>query len=416
MSTSPRLAAVRRDWGHDETGCTILHIDMDAFFASCEIARHPELRGRPVIIGTGTRSVVSAASYEARPFGVNSAMPVATARRLCPNGVFLPVDMAYYRSISRQVFGVFEQVTDRIERVSVDEGYMDVSAALRQWDSPTAIGAWIRAEVERRFGLTCSVGVASNKLIAKLASTNAKPDGMLLVPEARQAEFVRLLPVRSIPGIGPASARRLAQWGVTTVEQLAQVDERRLAQVTGSAAHAHTLYLAARGLDERRVTPVTPEKSIGSERTFAEDTRDARTVAQMLLRCSDVVASTLRRRGLLARTITVKLRYADLRYATKSLTLGRPVNTAGAIYPRTLRLLERMLGMPDHALDRDARLPADIRLAGVSASGLVNAATTPVQASFDDLLGKDRGRAEQALDSIREKFGNGAVQLGLRSS
>ncbi|MBW3088788.1 DNA polymerase IV [Bifidobacterium sp. 82T24] len=423
MSTSPRLAAVRRDWGHDESGCTILHIDMDAFFASCEIARHPELKGRPVIIGTGTRSVVSAASYEARPFGVNSAMPTATARRLCPNGVFLPVDMAYYRSISRRVFDVFGQVTDRVERVSVDEGYMDVSAALRQWDSPTAIGAWIRAEVERRFGLTCSVGVASNKLIAKLASTNAKPNGMLLVPMARQAEFVQLLPVRSIPGIGPASARRLEQWGVTTVAQLARVDERRLTQITGSAAQAHRMFLAARGIDERKVVPYTPEKSIGSEHTFDTDTADAGTVTGLLLRCCDTVASTLRRRGLMARTITVKLRFTDLAYATKSMTLDRPTRTAGVMYPHSVRILERMLDMPEGSAVHGATLPRPIRLAGVSASGLCDA-SAPMQATFDDIMAEADGggtpqrlgRAERALDSIREKFGDGSVRLGLRSS
>ena len=242
MSTSPRLASVKHDWGHDESGCTVLHIDMDAFFASCEIARHPELKGN--------RSVVSAASYEARPYGVNSAMPVATARRLCPQGVFLPVDMDYYRSISHQVFAVMEQVTDRLERTSVDEGYMDVSAALLQWKSPTAIGAWIRQEVERRFSVTCSVGVASNKLIAKLASTNAKPDGMLLIPMSRQTEFVQMMPIRAIPGIGPSLGKRLQQWGISTVAQLAdsgkRLDRARSPFVSGSTrigrADRHTTH------------------------------------------------------------------------------------------------------------------------------------------------------------------------------
>ena len=390
MSTSPRLAAVKRDWGHDETGCTTLHIDMDAFFASCEIARHPELKGKPVIIGTGPRSVVSAASYEARPFGVNSAMPTATARRLCPQGIFLPVDMAHYREMSRRVFAVFGEVTDRIERVSVDECYMDVSGALRRWSSPTAIGAWLRGEVARTFGLTCSVGVASNKLVAKLASTNAKPNGMLLIPKARQAEFVQMLPLRSIPGVGPSLGKRLEQWGVTTVAQLAELDERELAQACGSASHAHSLYLAARGLDERAVTPYTPEKSIGAERTFDTDATTADDVTSLLLWCADTVASTLRRKGLMARTITVKLRFADLSYSTKSRTLETPVATASAIYPQSVRLLERMLGMAEGAAERhDARLPRSVRLAGLSASGLADVATTPVQASFDDLLAEE---------------------------
>lgn len=182
MSTAPRLAAAKRDWGHDETDCTVLHIDMDAFYASLEVARHPELKGKPVIIGTGTRSVVSAASYEARRYGVNSAMASARARQLCPDGVFLPVDMHYYRMMSRRIVEeVFSQVTDRFEQVSVDEAYMDVSGALLAWQRPTRIGAWIRQEVASRFHVTCSVGVAANKLVAKMASTNAKPDGMLLI-------------------------------------------------------------------------------------------------------------------------------------------------------------------------------------------------------------------------------------------
>lgn len=427
MSTSPRLASVKHDWGHDESGCTVLHIDMDAFFASCEIARHPELKGKPVIIGTGNRSVVSAASYEARPYGVNSAMPVATARRLCPQGVFLPVDMDYYRSISHQVFAVMEQVTDRLERTSVDEGYMDVSAALLQWKSPTAIGAWIRQEVERRFSVTCSVGVASNKLIAKLASTNAKPDGMLLIPMSRQTEFVQMMPIRAIPGIGPSLGKRLQQWGISTVAQLAQLSEAELTQASGSTAHAHRLFLAAQGLDERTVTPHTPEKSIGAERTFDADTTDPQAVSDLLLWCADTVASTLRNRKLMAKTITVKLRFPDLSYASKSQTLSQPVNTAANIHPQALRLLERMMDMPEHSISAQSlgrgrtRLPQPIRLAGVSVSGL-SERHIPVQASFDDLLQDEdaqatqakerRSQAEQALDSIRARYGMDAVQWG----
>ena len=235
MSTAPRLAAAKRDWGHDETGCTVLHIDMDAFYASLEVARHPELKGKPVIIGTGTRSVVSAASYEARRYGVNSAMASARARQLCPDGVFLPVDMHYYRMMSRRIVEeVFSQVTDRFEQVSVDEAYMDVSGALLAWQRPTRIGAWIRQEVASRFHVTCSVGVAANKLVAKMASTNAKPDGMLLIPVARHAEFVQMMPLRGIPGIGPSLERRLAEWGVKTVADLAKMSEQTLATAIGS--------------------------------------------------------------------------------------------------------------------------------------------------------------------------------------
>ena len=229
MSTAPRLEAAKRDWGHDETGCTVLHIDMDAFYASLEVARNPGLKGKPVIIGTGPRAVVSAASYEARKYGINSAMPAARAHRLCPNGIFLPVDMAYYRMMSHRIMHeVFLTVTDRFEQVSVDEGYMDVSAALLEWGRPSAIGAWIRAQVAERFHVTCSVGIACNKLVSKMASTNAKPDGMLLIPAARSAEFVQMMPLRGIPGIGPSLEKRLNAWGVHSVAELAQLDEAAL--------------------------------------------------------------------------------------------------------------------------------------------------------------------------------------------
>ena len=453
MSTAPRLAAAKRDWGHDETGCTVLHIDMDAFYASLEIARHPELKGRPVIIGTGPRSVVSAASYEARRYGVNSAMPSATARRLCPDGVFLPVDMAYYQAASRAIFDqVFARITDRIEQVSVDECYMDVSAALLAWRRPTAIGAWIRDEVRTRFGVTCSVGVAANKLVAKMASTNAKPDGMLLIPRDRHADFVRIMPLRAIPGVGPALGRRFAEWGVSSVADLAMLDEPTLTRVCGSAKTAHGLYLAARGADPRPVTPVTPEKSISAERTFETDTRDMRRVCDLLRRCCDEVAAALRRRGLSARTLTVKLRFADLRYATKSHTMDRPSDAAGVLYPQAVALLRMMLDVGDGAPERTS-LPREIRLAGVSASGLAETAGLVIQPTIDDLLteygdtdtGTARGDraghaghanraghvtahgmtsaqptppprirdAEQALDAIRRKYGDSAASFGV---
>ena len=430
MSTAPRLAAAKRDWGHDETGCTVLHIDMDAFYASLEVARHPELKGKPVIIGTGTRSVVSAASYEARRYGVNSAMASARARQLCPDGVFLPVDMHYYRMMSRRIVEeVFSQVTDRFEQVSVDEAYMDVSGALLAWQRPTRIGAWIRQEVASRFHVTCSVGVAANKLVAKMASTNAKPDGMLLIPVARHAEFVQMMPLRGIPGIGPSLERRLAEWGVKTVADLAKMSEQTLATAIGSQTMAHGLYMAARGMDERAVTPYTPEKSIGSESTFPEDTRDMRRVCDLLRRCCDEVASSLRRRGLVARTVTVKLRFADLSYKSMSHTMERAEDTAAALYPQSVELLCRMLGIESGVAamrSPGTPLPRDIRLAGMSASGLARSAGSTVQPTLDDVLEETEAQsagtvtrsarqrdAEQALDAIRRKYGKGAASLGL---
>ncbi|TCD53707.1 DNA polymerase IV [Alloscardovia theropitheci] len=437
MSTAPRNEAVKRDWGHDASGCTILHIDMDAFYASCEIRRHPELAGKPVIIGTGTRSVVSAANYEARVFGVNSAMPVARARKLCPHGVFLPVDMDYYRAISHQVFDIFGEITDCIEHVSVDECFMDVSNALRIWKSPVDIARWIRATVYKRLGLTCSVGIATNKLIAKLASTNAKPNGMLLIPANRHADFIRMMPVRSIPGVGPSTQKRLEEYGVTTVAQLSQLREIDIIHALGSAVSGHNLYLAAQGKDERKVVVNAPEKSIGHERTLREDTRDARTVLNLLRQSCDATASTLRARGLVARTITVKLRFANLNYASKSFTMTYPTQSAAELFSHAKTLLNLILPRND---EKDL-LPQFIRLAGISTSNLSAVSTTMIQDSFGDLFDDDphtshesddsgtsatesklsstrstlksTRKAEKTLDDIRKRFGKDAINFGI---
>ncbi len=432
MSTAPRIAAAKRDWGHDEVGCTVLHIDMDAFFASLEVARHPEYADKPVIIGIGNRSVVSAANYEARKYGINSAMASSRARKLCPNGVFLPVDIHYYREMSRRIFTeVFSRVTDRIEQVSVDECYMDVSSALLRWKSPRAIGAWIRDQVARRYHITCSVGIAANKLVAKMASTNAKPDGMLMIPVARHAEFVQMMPLRGIPGIGPSLEKRLNAWGVDSVADLAKMSMESLEQATGSAISARGLYMAARGLDDRPVSPRAQEKSVGAERTFDKDTQDMRQVTSMLRWCCDDVAGTLRRRGLMARKVMVKLRFPDLSYATKGHTLDCPTDAASMLYPQCVALLLAMMGMPESSIDAIS-LTRPVRLAGMSAGGLVEAADAAVQLSLDDMLEEQneaqRGRgtdtepstqserlrgAEAALDAVRLKYGKGSVRLGI---
>lgn len=432
MSTAPRIAAAKRDWGHDEVGCTVLHIDMDAFFASLEVARHPEYADKPVIIGIGNRSVVSAANYEARKYGINSAMASSRARKLCPNGVFLPVDIHYYREMSRRIFTeVFSRVTDRIEQVSVDECYMDVSGALLRWKSPRAIGAWIRDQVARRYHITCSVGIAANKLVAKMASTNAKPDGMLMIPVARHAEFVQMMPLRGIPGIGPSLKKRLNAWGVDSVADLAKMSMESLEQATGSAISARGLYMAARGLDDRPVAPRAQEKSVGAERTFDKDTQDMRQVTSMLRWCCDDVAGTLRRRGLMARKVMVKLRFPDLSYATKGHTLDCPTDAASMLYPQCVALLLAMMGMPESSIDAIS-LTRPVRLAGMSAGGLVEAADAAVQLSLDDMLEEQneaqRGRgtdtepstqserlrgAEAALDAVRLKYGKGSVRLGI---
>lgn len=428
MSNAPRLnhaeiAKAALAWGNDATGCTILHIDMDAFYASCEILRHPQLKGKPVIVGTGNRSVVSAASYEAREFGVRSAMPVATAQRLCPQGIFLPVDMPYYQQKSHQVFQILEAITDRVERTSVDEGYMDVSAALLTWHSPVAIAQHIRQSVFQQLGLTCSIGIASNRFVAKLASTQAKPNSMLLIPQARQAEFVQMLPLRALPGVGPSTCAKLASWGVTTTAQCAQLSLEQLRQVTGSQASAQFLIRACQGLGSQEITVRAPERSIGQERTFPQDTRSAREVTAMLLHCSDAVAAQLRKRHLLARTVTVKLRFEDLQYATRSITLPTATQSALTIFQTAREQCEQLLHMQAGSLDTKnphmARsVPQLIRLAGVSVSHLDDEHTTAVQLSFDDIEEEEKptskrlDNAQQALDAIRQRYGSTAVRFG----
>lgn len=438
MSTAPRVSAAKRDWGHDTTGCTILHIDMDAFYASLEAARNPGLRGKPLIIGTGNRSVVSAASYEARKYGVNSAMPTVRAKSLCPNGIFLPVDMPYYRTVSYKIFReVLSLITDKIEQVSVDECYMDVRSALLRWHTPVAIGEWIRNEVARKFHITCSVGIASNKLIAKMASTNAKPNGMLLIPQSRNSDFVSLMPLQAIPGIGPSLTKTLATWGINSIEDLRNTDETTLMRIVGSKITARTLYCISRGIDDRQVMPYAQEKSIGTEQTLEVDTTDIAAVQRLIRHCCNDVAQQLRKRELMARTLTLKIRFSDLHYVTRSKTLRNPTDIAHEMYKQASALLnDANPVVHNYAIGGDSKcLLSPVRLAGITASNLVSSKTTLIQPSLNDILEEDdrstksdaitlvnatalnsttrMRNAEHALDAVKEKYGEKIAQLGI---
>lgn len=437
MSTAPRVQAAKCDWGHNTTGCTVLHVDMDAFYASLEVARHPELRNKPIIIGTGNRSVVSAASYEARTYGVNSAIPVVKARQLCPKGIFLPVDMPYYISVSKNIFhNIFSQITNNVEHVSVDECYMDVKSALLQWKSPVNIGKWIRKEVFEKYNITCSVGIASNKLIAKMASTNAKPNGMLLIPQSRNSDFVAIMPLRAIPGIGPSLIHKFETWGLTSITALRNIDESTLTRITGSNASARMIYQAIRGVDNRPVIAYTPEKSIGTEHTFESDTTDENCVYRLLQQCCDEVTQQLRTRGLMARTITLKLRFSDLHYVTRSLTLLNATDSMHEFYKHAIALLNNANPtVHNYALrDTKTRLLSPVRLAGITAHNFINTSQVSLQPSFNDILeentresenishrnntstlnkGTRLRHAEHALDEVRKKYGDKAAQIGL---
>ena len=399
MSRRPVLRGGRPSWGEDDEGCSILHVDMDAFFASVELARRPQLQGRAVIVGGEARSVVLAATYEARAFGVHSAMPMSVARRLCPQAVVVPPDHAAYRAASAAVMTLLRDVTALVEQVSVDEAFLDVSGARRRSGSPTAIAEALRARVRQETGLPCSVGVASTKFVAKLASGFAKPDGLLVVPRAATVPFLHSLPVEALWGVGERTREALARWGILTVAQLAEADVAVVQRAVGAAAGAH-LHDLAWGKDPRPVVPEHTEKSIGAETTFDVDTRDLAVIEAQLLALADRTAGQLRARGLVSRTVSIKVRTSDFRTMSRSRTLSAPTDVAREIHlaARALLAATELGGLA-------------VRLIGVRAEGLseVAARQLTLEEAVDDSLGARR-RAEQAMDEVRHRFGTSAVR------
>ena len=383
----------------DDSGCHILHADMDAFYASVEIRDRPELAGQPVIVGgTGGRGVVLSASYQARAFGVRSAMPVGRAQRLCPHAVFVPPRREAYAATSKEVMAIFGAITPEVEPLALDEAFLDVSGALRRLGPPAAIATRIRAQVWQQQGITCSVGVAPSKFVAKIASARCKPDGLLVVPQAGVLGFLHPLPVAALWGVGERAGEALARLGLRTVGDIAHTPLDTLQRELGSAHGAHLAALAW-GRDERRVTPRTPEKSIGAEETFAEDIDDPDRIRRELLRLSGRTAHGLRAGGYVARTVSVKLRLASFKTLTRSRTLAYPTDLAREIYATACLLYEAS------GLDRGARL----RLVGVRASGLVPAADANTQPTLDDRPVGWR-EAERAVDQIARRFGTSAVR------
>jgi DNA polymerase-4 len=384
---------------------TILHVDMDAFFVSVELLRRPELRGRPVVVGgTGERGVVAAASYEARAYGVFSAMPSTRARRLCPHAVFLPGDHAHYGEVSGRVMAIFRAHTPLVEPLSLDEAFLDVTGARRSEGDGAAIGRAIRSEVLAEEGLTCSVGVAATKMVAKLASEAAKPrptptgpepgEGVHVVPRGGEDAFLRPLPARALWGVGPATLARLERLGVRTVGDIADLPDPALVGAVGAANGRH-LGLLARGIDPRPVEPDLRAKSIGHEETFPADLHDPADLEREIVRMADAVAWRLRRDRRAARTVTLKVRFGDFRTITRSVTPPRPVDD-GPVLAEAAR-----------ALLREVDPTPGVRLLGVTGSGLVEAAGR--QLSFDDAEGPDWHDASGAVDAIRERFGDGAI-------
>ena len=402
MSRGPRSQDAKRDWGTEEDGCSILHVDMDAFFASVEFARRPHLRGRPVIVGGSERSVVLAATYEARAFGVHSAMPMAAALRMCPQAIVVPPDHAAYTEVSRGVMEVLHDVTSIVEQVSVDEAFLDVSGARRRLGSPTRIAALIRERVHARYGITCSVGIGATKFVAKLASGHAKPDGVLLVPRAATVDFLHVLPVGALWGVGERTAAALERWGIRTVAELAGSDVAVVQRAVGKVAGAH-LHDLSWGRDPRPVTPGREEKSVGAEETFAADTRDMRVVESKALELADRCAGRLRAQRLVARTVAVKIRTSDFRTLSRSRTLAQPTDVGRELYlvARDLLAAADLGGLP-------------VRLVGVRTEGLMPAADVIRQPTLDEADQPFRARrdAERVMDVVRDRFGRGSIEAG----
>ena len=403
MSRAPRFEPTRRDWGSDEDGCSILHVDMDAFFASVELARRPQLRGLPVIVGGSERSVVLAATYEARAFGVHSAMPMAIARRLCPRAVVVPPDHAAYHAVSVGVMEILRDITTLVEQVSVDEAFLDVSGARRRLGTPTVIAELIRARVLARHGITCSVGIAATKFVAKICSGQAKPDGVLLVPRAATVGFLRAMPVGALWGVGEKTETSLARWGIRTVAELADADVTTVQRAVGRVAGSH-LYDLAWGRDPRPVEPGREEKSIGAETTFAADEGDLAVVQAKALELADRCAVRLRSHGLVARTVAIKVRTSDFRTLSRSRTLVTPTDVGRELYLVARELLAGvdLGGLP-------------VRLVGVRAEGLSEAGTGVRQPTLDEATDdtlSSRRDAERAMDRVRGRFGAAAITAG----
>ena len=379
----------------------IIHVDMDAFYASVEQRDRPELRGRAVIVGgdVKSRGVVSAASYEARNFGVHSAMPMAQAVRLCPQGVVLPVRMSRYAEASHVIQSIFEQYTPLVEPISLDEAFLDVTDSRNLFGPAEQIGREIKRQIHEQTQLTASVGIAPNKFLAKLASDLKKPDGFVVITEQNKQEILDPLPVGKIWGVGKVTEAALHSYGIETIAQLRGSTAEGLKSIVGNAAEE--LLRLACGEDDRPVEPDRERKSLSSEQTFATDIRDESILTSVLLEEVEEVAERLRRHQIKARTITLKLRYGDFRTVTRSETLCEATNLTKPLWEAAERVFRKW----------QTRSAGSLRLLGFAASGL-----EPQQAGqqllFSDPEQERLKRLDQIVDKIRDRYGKRAVHRG----
>ena len=377
---------------------------MDAFYAAVEQRDHPELRGKPVIVGgTSNRSVVLTASYEARVFGVHSAMPMVQARRLCPQGIIVPGRMSRYAEVAQQIRRVFAEFTPLIEPLSLDEAFLDVSGSLQLFGSAAQIGARLKQRVREVTGLTVSVGIAPTKMVAKIASAACKPDGLLEVAPQDVASFLRPLPVGHLWGVGPTTLATLTRLGITTIADLADADPARLEARLGGIGPA--LWVLAQGCDSRRVDAARERQSYGEEHTFAEDVRDGEATRAAIIAHAEAVARRLRADGCRGRTVTVKVklarRLAPGKYPvlTRSLTLPAAVDDGAAIGAAALRLWDA------------AHVGRSVRLIGVAVSGIEPRQTLQLPL-FTPPVERRRAALNRALDEVAARFGRHAVTRG----
>ena len=372
----------------------ILHVDIDAFYASVEVLKDPSLRGKPVIVGgTGSRGVVASASYEARKFGVRSAMPAVRARRLCPGAIFLPADFEAYHAHSNRFREVLLSFTPLVEPISLDEAFLDVGGATRLFGSPEWIARTIRVDVEREVGVTCSVGVAPTKFIAKLASDLCKPDGMLVVPAEGVRGFLEPLPVGRLWGVGEKTGELLGRLAIRSIGDLGRTPRPILERLLGEQNARH-LWELSHGIDERDVIPYEPPKSVSYEETFDRDLDDDTDILRELLSLAGRVGSRLRADGYRARTVVLKARLANFTTLTRSRTLHEATEVGADLYEAVVEMYR--------ALPGERRR---IRLLGVQATGLVAGGTQQLA-----MLRTGRwGDVERTIDRIEERFGRGAA-------
>ena len=396
----------------------ILHLDLDAFYASVEVLDHPDLSGKPVIVGGGEkRGVVTAASYEARKYGVHSAQPVATARRLCPDGVFLPVRMGRYKEMSDRVFEIFRRFSPLVEALSIDEGFLDVTGTERLFGGALEVARKIKEAVASETGLTVSAGVAASKFVAKIASDMNKPDGLTVVPRGKEKEFLGPLPVGKLWGVGKVTETALHRMGVKTIGDLASVPAENLKKRFGK--HGLHLHRLANGIDDREVEPEHEVKSIGHEDTYDEDIRDREAIGKELLSLAHRVSSRLRRKGFRGRTVTLKVKYHDFTQVTRAATLPSPTDDGATIYRTVIPLLKKT---------EAGRRP--VRLLGISVSHfgekrfpreewgqipLFGQRPEPRPPSSRGTTARDPARTaklNEAVDRIREKYGERGIRPG----